>query len=192
MSSIAIRRAAPANPVNSTSSTSAQVFNLVSNAAVPVTVVAPGHLVLEGKRFTVRAEGSLYSAGATTTVKASLLGALTIPATPLTATNWTLLGSGTARTVDAAWCPWWISADLIFDSNGGALQGVFDQMLNNLYDARAAITNQVTGINGTNSTISQAGTAVPPAEPAVVFAVALTFNTAGANIGNLANFEVGF
>lgn len=190
MSSLAIKRAQPANNVIASVNT-AQVFSLLSNSAVPATVPAPGKLILEAKRFRVRAEGWLQTVGAYT-AKASLLAALTIPATPLTAANWTLLGTGTARTVSTAYSPWWIEADLICDSNSGALQGVFNQMVNNLYDASAALSNQVTGINGTNANVTQGATVVAPADPILYFAVALTFGTAGLNIGNLTNFELGF
>lgn len=190
MSSLAIRRAAPASPVIA-AVTTAQVFALASNPAIPANVPCPGKLVLEGKRFTVRAEGNLLTAG-NYTAKASLLAGLVIPGTPFTATNWTLLGAGTARAVNTAWSPWWINAELIFDSNSGALQGSFNQMVNNLFDGSAAIANQVTGINGTNQNVTQGATVVVPADPVLYFAVALTFGTGGLNIGNVANFELGF
>jgi hypothetical protein len=191
MSSIAIRRAAPANPVIAAVNT-AQVFSFLANSLIPVNIGAPGKLALEGRQFRVRAEGNAFTNGAYT-VKASLLAGLVVPAVPFTVGNWTLLGAGTARAVANTWAPWWIQADLIFDSTGGAMQGTFQQMVNNLFDASAAIANQVTGINGTNLNVTQGATVVPPADPAVVFGVALTFGTAdGANVGNLKNFEIGF
>jgi hypothetical protein len=190
MSSIAIRRAAPANVVNASVAT-AQVFTLASNPLVPCTLGVPGKLAIEGKRFTVRAEGNAQTAGAFT-CKASLLGALTIPATPLVAANWTLLGSGTARTISTAWATWWIDANLIFDSQSGLLQGTFNQQVNNLFDAAAALGNGLTGINGSNQVVTQGGTPVQPTDPAFYLAVALTFGTAGANTGSIYNFEVGF
>lgn len=191
MSSSAIRRAAPASQVAALVAT-AQVFALASNAQLPATVAAPGKLALEGKRFNVRAEGYAAAAGAYT-IQASLLAALAVPANPLTAGSWTLLGAGTAQALAAAGgCPWWIEAQLIFDSQSGKMQGTFNQMINNLMNAAAPIANQITGINGSNAIVSQAGTPVPPTDPALVFAVALTFGTAGANTGNLANFEIGF
>lgn len=193
MSSSAIRRSAPANPATAAVATS-QIFALASNPALAATVSAPGASALDGRRFTVRAEGAAFVNVAAYTIKPTLFGALAPPAAPLVPANWTLLGTGTARAVAAqGWAPWWIEAHLIFDSRSGALQGIFNQMANNLYDIFAAIPNQVTGINGTNSPISQAGTVVQPANPAVYFAVGLTFGTAdGANIGSLTNFEVGF
>lgn len=187
MSSLAIRRASPANPVNA-NVTSAQVFNLISNNAVPATVAAPGKLVLEQKRFSVRAEGNVIT-GTTTNVTASLLAGLVIPSSPLVIGNWTLLGASTARAVNSASCPWWIQADLIFDSTSGKLQGIFGDVINNLFDSWAALTNVLTGINGTNSIVSS----VAPADPVLYLGVALTFSAANAgNIGNLANFELGF
>jgi hypothetical protein len=193
MSSLAIRRAAPSNNV-SAAVTTAQLFTLASNALAPVTIAAPGKLVLEGKRFTVRAEGNAVTAADTYTVKATLFAATAIPATPLTPGNWTLLGTGTARAVATAGSvPWWIEANLIIDSVGGRMQGTFQQLANNLFDGAAAITNQVTGINGTNVPVTQAGTVVQPADPIVYFAVGLTFGTgSAANIGTLANFELAF
>lgn len=192
MSSTAIRRAAPASPVSANVAT-AQVFALASNPLLPVTVASPGKLALEAKRFTLRAEGNAVVSTAAYTVKASLLGALLVPAIPLTAANWTLLGAGTARAVAAPGSvPWWIEANLIFDSVGGAMQGTFTQMVNNLLDASAALANQLTGINGTNLPVVQGSNTILPADPVAYFAVAITFGTAGANSANLSNFEVAF
>lgn len=194
MSSLAIKRAQPANPVIANTG-NAQVFALASNAAVPVTIPVPGKLILEGKRFTIRAEGNLFTAG-NYTAKASLIAALAIPATPLTIGNWgTILGAGTARAVNNTWSSWYIQADLQFDSLSGTLQGTFRQLVNDLYDADAALANTgaaVTGINGTNANVTQGATVVPPADPVFYVGVALTFGTGGLNIGNLYNFELGF
>jgi len=193
MSSTAIRRAAPANPVNASVAT-AQIFALASAPTIPVTVAIPGAGALDGRRFMVRAEGNVYISTAAYTAKVGLYAALTIPATPFTPGNWTLLGAGTARAAAApGYFPWWIEAELMYDSAGGLMQGTFSQMVNNLFDARAAIANQLTGINGTNVTVTQGSTPVPPANPVAVIAAAITFGTANAaNVGNLVNFEVSF
>lgn len=192
MSSSAIRRAAPAAQLTGTAAT-AQVFVLASTPALPCTLAVPGKGALDGRRFVVRAEGSAFVAAGTTTVNATLLAANTVPASPLVAANWSTIGAGTATAIaTAAYAPWWIEADLIYDSNGGLLQGSYSSLINNGLKARAAITTALTGINGTNVTISQGATPVPPADPVCQFAVALTFGTAGANIGNLANFEIAF
>ena len=194
MSSLAVRRAQPASPVIA-NTTNAQVFALASNNAIPATIAVPGKLVLEGKRFTIRAEGNLFTAG-NYTAKASLFAALVIPGTPFTIDNWTtLLGAGTARSVDNTWTSWYINADLQFDSLSGTLQGSFSQLINNLLDGAAALGNggaALTGINGTNANVTQGSTVVVPADPVFYVGAALTFGTGGLNIGNLYNFELGF
>lgn len=182
-SSATIRKALPANPVNA-NTTSAQVFPLISNTAAPATVAVPGKLVVEARKFRVRASGNLFTGG-TLTALATLLMAKTIPGTPLTAGNWTVLGAGTARSVANTWSPWYIESDLIFESNGGTMQGTFSQLINNLWDAPAAISNRLTGLNGTNAIVGT--TAI--AEPVFYLAVALTFGTGNAaNLGNLSEF----
>jgi hypothetical protein len=72
------------------------------------------------------------------------------------------------------------------------MAGSFNQMVNNLFDASAALAATVTGINGSNIPILQGATTVQPTDPALFFAVALTFGTAGVNIGNVLNFELAF
>lgn len=192
MSSSAIRRAAPAAQLTGTGA-AAQVFVLASNPLLPCTVGVPGKGALDGRRFTVRAEGSAFVAAGTTTVNATLLAGVTIPANPLTAANWTTIGAGTATAIaTASYAPWWIDAVLIYDSNGGVLQGTYSSLINNGLKANAAITNQLTGINGTNVPVVQGASTIQPQDPVAWFAVALTFGTAGANIGNLANFEIAF
>lgn len=192
MSSIAISTSGPAAQLSGTAAT-IQVFPLASNTQMACAVRVPGKRILDGKGFYVRAEGSAYVATAATTVKATLLAANVLPANPLTAANWTTIGAGTARAIAAAgYAPWWIEANMMYDSNGGLMQGTIEQMVNNLFDAKAAAAAGLTGINGMNQPVTQAGTVVPPADPVAWFAVALTFGTAGANLGNLANFELGF
>ncbi|HET6220195.1 MAG TPA: hypothetical protein VFE27_24415 [Acidobacteriaceae bacterium] len=194
MSSLAIKRTPPSNPVIGNVAT-AQVFSQLSNPLLPTALAVPGKLAIEAKKFTVRAEGNAYVNGAYT-LKATLLAALVIPAVPFTSTNWTVLGSGTARAIaTTTYAPWFIQADCQFDSQSGIMHGVFSQLVNDLYDGAAVLAATVTGINGTNVIQNQGAagvTPVAPTDPALYFAVALTFGTAGLNIGNLANFELGF
>lgn len=192
MSSIAIAHASPAAPLTGTVTT-AQIFALASNPNMPATIAVPGKGRLDGKRFTIRAEGSAFVAAGTTTVNATLFAATgAIPASPLVPGSWTLIKALTATAIaTAVYAPWWIEAQLIYDSNGGAMQGAALGLINNASIASAAIT-QLTGINGTNLPVSQAGTVVQPADPVAYFAVGITFGTSGANIANLANFELGF
>lgn len=194
MSSIAINRAAVAAAANAQVAT-AQVFALASNPALPATVALPGKLAIEGKRFSVRAEGNAIVAAGTTTFKPQLMAALVIPASPLTATNWTTViaaGAAVAIGTTTLASPWWIHCDLIFDSTSGFLQGVWNQLVNNGWTAPAAIGAQVGGINGTNNSVTQNAVVIPPSDPIVQFAVAATFSAAGVNVGNLMNFEISF
>ena len=97
MSSIAIRRAAPASSLAS-GGTTAAIFALASSSQAACTLPVPGKLVLEGKRFTVRAEGSLLIAAGTTTAGFTLLGAVAaIPASPLVPGSWTTIAAPAAQ-----------------------------------------------------------------------------------------------
>ena len=197
MSSIAIARAAAAAAANAQVAT-AQVFALASNSALPATVAAPGKLAIEAKKFTLRAEGNCVVAVGTTTFKPTLLVGLTIPASPLVLGSWTTLAAGAAVAVGTTNLsgPWWIQADLIFDSLSGYLQGVWSQLVNNGWTAPAAIPASIPaaggGINGSNNSVTQNSVVIPPADPVLQFAIAGTFSAAGVNIGNLANFEISF
>jgi hypothetical protein len=194
MSSIAINRAAAAASLPGLLTT-AQIFALASNALLPANVSAPGKLAIESKKFRVRAEGNATVSVNTTTVKPSLYAGLVVPASPLTAASWTLIAAGAAVAIATVTltAPWFIEADLIFDSIGGFLQGTWDQLVNNSWTALAAIGNQISGINGSNQNATQNGVVVPPADPVVFFAAGLTFSAGAAgNSANLSNFELSF
>jgi hypothetical protein len=138
---------------------------------------------LEQTKFAVRASGSVTT-GASLTVLPVLYMALVIPGTPFTAANWTVLASGTARTVATTTCPWMIEAYIEFESVGGTMQGTFGATVNNLTDAQAALPNLLTGLNGTPNSVTQGSTLVVAAEPVFVVACGITFGTA--NAGNKA------
>lgn len=188
MSSAAIRRAAPANnPL-----TASGVFPLASNTVLACTLAVPGKLVLEGKKFRIRAEGNVLVAVGTTTVKPQLLAANLIPASPLLIASWTALSAGAAVACPTTGCPWFAECDLIFDSVSGLMHGTWDQVVNNTWSAPAAITGIITGINSTNLTVTQGVTPVPTADPVVQLAIGITYSAAGANACNLSNFELSF
>jgi hypothetical protein len=150
---------------------------------------------LDGKRFRVRAEGWLYTAVGTTTAKPQIVAATTLPASPLVIGNWTALAAGAGVASPTTGCPWWAECDLIFDSQSGLMHGTYSQCVNNTFATAAAITGVLTGLNGTNVPMTQGvggSTVVPPADPVAYFAVALTFNVAGLNAGNVSNFEIAF
>jgi hypothetical protein len=188
MSSAAIRRAPPANPLTATG-----VFALTSSPLLACTLSAPGKLVLEAKKFRVRAEGNVLTAVGTTTVKPQILAALVIPGSPLVIGSWTALSAGAAVACPVAGSPWFAEADLIFDSVSGLMHGTTDQLVNNTFAALAAITGIITGINSTNLPVVQAGpVTVQPSDPVVQFAIGITYGAAGANSCNLSNFEISF
>jgi hypothetical protein len=187
MSSSAIRRAAPANNLSATG-----VFSLVSNPLLPALNYAPGKLAIEAKRFRVRAEGYALMAVGTTTYKPQILAGLVTPASPLVIGSWTALAAGSAVAVPTTGCPWWLDAELIFDSVSGLLHGTISQLINNTFTTAAALTGILTGLNGTNAPVLQGATTVQPADPVVQFALGGTFSAAGANLVALSNFEVAF
>lgn len=169
--------------------TTAQIF---PDLAVPSTAVAlfiPGTNRLEQKKFTVRASGNALTAGATTTVLVSLYIAKLLPAASLVPANWTVMCAGSARVVNTISAPWWIEAELAFDSAGGKLGGTFNQMVNNLFDAPAAITGVLTGLNGTGLPVVQPGpVTIQPADPVFVVGVGITYGV-NASVGNIANLQ---
>jgi hypothetical protein len=67
---------------------------------------------------------------------------------PTLAAPGTLIAVSTARAVGTTTAPWWVEAELLFDSVSGKLQGVQSAIVNNLYDAKAALAAVVAGING--------------------------------------------
>jgi hypothetical protein len=189
MSAGALYQAPPAGPVNA-NVTTAQLFPNKQVPSSPVVLVVLGTGRLEQRKFTARACGSVTT-GTTSTVAATLYMAKVIPGTPFTAANWTVIGASTARSLASISAPWMIEANLQFESVGGTMQGTFDTCINNLADGAAAITNRISGLNGTGETIDQAGTEVVAAEPVFVIAVGLTFATANAgNIGTLGDFSL--
>lgn len=152
-------------------STSAQIFTDAVNAAIAAILNVPGSKRLEQKRFNVRASGYLTSAGSATTALPTLYFG-----TSLTPGSNTILGAGTATTVNTTSCPWWMEATLLFDSISGKLQGSFSSMVNNVIVANAAIANVPTGINGAS-------------EPVISLVCGMTFSAASAaNFAGMSEF----
>jgi hypothetical protein len=183
MSAGALYTSVPAGPINANVAT-AQLFPNRQVPSLPVTLNVLGSGRLEQRKWTARASGSATT-GVESTVTVSLYAAKTLPATPFVAADWTLVAASTARTIDAATAGWEIEASLMFESVGGTLQGTFQDMIDNLYDAAAAITGTLTGLNGTSNKVTQPGDVVViPAEPVFYLTCGLTFGTA--NVDNSA------
>jgi hypothetical protein len=165
--------------------TTAQLFALLANPTLACTIGAPGKLTLEGRKFKVRASGKATTTGATTTGAPSLYAANVVPASnPLAAASWKLLGTAVAKVINAATSPWWIEADLIFDSISGVLGGSFTDFENMVIDGAVPVANGLTGLNGTNLNVVQGGNTIGPQDPVCVFAAGFTFGVSGA--GNTA------
>lgn len=178
MSSSTLTKAQPAAPVNANVTTS-QIFPNRQVPAGPAVLAVLGSGRLEQKKFTVRASGTVTTGGAAN-VTVTLYAAKAIPGVPFTPGNWAVLAASTARAVATATSGFLIEADLELESVGGSLQGRFFALVNNLMDAYAAITNPLTGLNGTGEAVG----AIPAAEPVFYLAVGITFSAAAA--GNTA------
>lgn len=172
----------------------AQIFPDLAIPTQACVLNVPGTGRLEQRKFSVRASGFATTAAATTTFLASFFIAKLLPATSLVPASWAaVMCAGTARVINTATVPWWLEATIEFDSVGGKMGGIFNQMANNLFDASAAITGTLTGLNGTGMPAVQPGpVTVQPAEPVFVIGCAATFgvNASAANIANLAHFEI--
>jgi hypothetical protein len=190
MSAGALYRANPAATLAG-GVTTAQLFANRQTPALPATINVLGAGRLEQQLWKVRGSGSVTT-GTTATITPTLYVAKVIPGTPFTAANWTLLGAGTAVSLASITAPWEIDSDLMFESIGGTLQGTFKSLINNSATASAAITNRLTGLNGTSNTITQPGSVVVvAAEPVFYIAVGLTFSAANAgNSATLGDFSL--
>ena len=189
MSSSAITKAQPAAQVKANVATG-QLFANAANPSVPAIINVPGSGRLEQKKFVVRASGTATT-GATSTVAPTLYMAKSVPATPFTPGNWTILGAATGVSFATTTGAWWIEALLEFESVGGTMQGSFSSLILNTLGAAAAIPNLLTGLNGTSQTVTQGSTVVPQTEPVFVIACGLTFGTANVgNIGTMGDFSL--
>jgi hypothetical protein len=143
----------------------------------------PVNSALEQKRFQLLASGEITTgASSTVTLKAyASVGATVFPSTP---PSGGLLGSSGAVTQNSAKSPFWISADLIFDSISGTLTGTIGFLVNNTLVATAAISNVLTGINN-NPASNPIGTPNP------VLRFALTVQFSAGNATNQINIPEG-
>jgi hypothetical protein len=86
----------------------------------------------------------------------------------------------TAAAVTTA--PWWIHAQVIYDSVSGKLQGKCGGCINNVLDPEIALTNVITGISNT-------------ANPVLSFSLSVTSSGAGAGaaatVVNIQKFNAG-
>lgn len=177
MSTSSINRApATGLPSNvNANSVAVQIFPNALTPAVPLILTAPSGGVLDRKKFIVRGSGFCTTAGAYTVIVGLYAGIVV----PTIAAPGTLIAVSTARAVGTTSCPWWVEAEVMFDSTSLKLQGVQSAMVNNLYDAKAAVAAVIAAVAGAQGN----------AEPSLYFTLGITFNTGSvANIGNVADF----
>jgi hypothetical protein len=113
-----------------------QIFPRLDDAtkAYILQLAGAGKGSVVNKRFIVRASGRITTATATNVTLTLQSG------TSLVSGNNATMKASTARACNTASCPWWLQAELIFDHTSGLLHGVAEFLVNNLYDAKAAIT----------------------------------------------------
>lgn len=155
-----------------------QLFLNSNNAALPAILPVGASGLVEQNEFEIAGGGYVTTVGAYT-VTIGLYAKVVVPAAPTVAANWTLIGASTARAVGTTSCPWKYRAYLIADAVSGKLQGEFECSINNLFDARAAVTNVVAAVNLASIV-----------EPGLNFAFGVTFNTAALNIAKLNYFNL--
>lgn len=135
----------------------------------------------DGLSFSVRASGEIFANQALnmTVTAFGIVGALPSVANQLTPGSYTILGASTARASGGqGWSPFSYQLDLQYGPNAGKIQGAFSDKINNLFDAPAALTNQLTGI-------------VVGAEPLAFVVIGITFSVTDAlNLANLNEFGV--
>jgi len=160
------------------SGTETVILNPALNSATQALVLSiPPNAQLEQQPFKVVACGYL-STGASSTVTIKLYSG-----TSTTVGSDTLLGSSGAISAFSGKCPWYLVANLIFDSVSGKMQGSIRFMVNNSLVAETAISNVVTGITNFPTT--------PGGAPVVNFVLSVTFGTANAaNTINVDDFGV--
>ena len=181
MASQQVQLAYPApGPVSAAVNTQ-QVFPAYNVATAPSVLVLPGSNRYNSKRFSLRMAMNYTAAGAYTVI-AKLLGALAVPGTPMTYSNWTTLYTSATFTFGGAGSQHLaVDFDLYCDNVSGVLDGCTKSNVNGgTFTAAAALANPLTGVSMN-------------AEPAAVFAASVAFGTANAgNIAYLSEFSLLF
>jgi hypothetical protein len=153
---------------------------VIVNPQLPTTALilpVPPNSPLEQERFEIYASGYVVCA-ASSTVTIKLYSG-----TSTTVGSDTLLGSSGALGAVLAKYNWAMSAQVVFDSVSGKLQGTISFVANNVIVATVALSNVVTGVNNSNAL----GTAI------LNFVLSVTFGTANAgNQFNVKEFAINF
>jgi hypothetical protein len=153
--------------------TTETVITSPANPGQPLVLNIPPGGPLEQRRFELYASGYIFT-GTSSTVTIKLYSG-----TSATVGSDTLLGSSGAITAFAGKAPWYASANLIYDSVSGKLQGSIKFLVNNTLVSEVAVSNVVTGISNTNN-------------PVASFVISVTFGTAGTQVFQVQEFAVNF
>jgi hypothetical protein len=128
--------------------TETQILN-PNNTSVPLFVTIPANSILDGKPWSGKIAGVIASLGAAATVTLKLYSG-----NSATIGNNTALASSGAVNQATATSPFIVSIeDAIYDSTSGKLNGIAEMLVNNTIVARAAFSNVVTGISGSNNPV---------------------------------------
>jgi hypothetical protein len=174
MSSRQITAAVPAANLAAALAT-AQIFAALQSGTIPAPAllsVPGGPYRMEAKRFVVRMSGAFTgSASGVTANPVIMVG------NSLTPGSNTVIAQGTATTIGAGTCPYWLEAQLIYDSLSGRLTGYFSGSENNTVIPDTALAGTaVTGLSSKN-------------DPVFQLVCGVTFSTAStANVASLSEF----
>lgn len=136
----------------------------------PLSIAIPPATALEQTKFDLYASGYIETtANGTVTIKLYEGVSTTIGSN-------LLLGSSGAVTQNTATAPWWLHAELIYDSVSGLLCGTVEFYINKTLVARVTLSNFPTGVNNDN-------------DPVVEFSLTATSSGAGANTPTTVNVQ---
>jgi hypothetical protein len=123
-------------------STAAQQFKDPGVSAYPpLAIQVPADGKFKNKAMLIRAWGRVEG-GTTTNFTIGLYWGKSA-----TVANNTLLEASTARAVNSAKAPWMIEALVVWDDDAQKLQGFGRSMVNNLFDAEAALNNAISSVD---------------------------------------------
>jgi hypothetical protein len=140
----------PATLTVGTSTAEAMVPN-PATPTLPLLAQIPSGTELEQRKFTVQCTGYIVTGGTTNVTLKLYAGTSATPGSN------TLLGSSSTVAQNSAKAPFWVSADLIFDSVSGKLGGSVSFMINNTLVAATAISNVITGLSYKNNPVISFG-----------------------------------
>jgi hypothetical protein len=114
-------------------------------------VQIPSGTELEQRKFSLQTSGYIVTGGTTNVTLKLYSGTSATPGSN------TLLGSSSTVAQNSAKAPFWIQADLIFDSVSGKLTGKVEFFINNTLVAAVAVSNVIAGVSSANNPVASFG-----------------------------------